>query len=209
MNTFTVGSCVRFGWETFKKRPWFFVGFTVVYILISWVISFIAGLIAGQGHALTSLISFPFSVLLSMGIIAFMLKAHDNVATVKFADLWHPQHYLNYLLMYIVLAISVIIGLILLIVPGIIVGIMFGFACYLVIERELGPIEALKESMRITKGHRWDLFVLALACVGIMIIGFICLIVGMLVAMPVIMLATVHAYRTLSKIAEVTPSTVA
>ena len=209
MNTFTVGSCVRFGWETFKKRPWFFVAFTVVYILLSWAIIFIAGLIAGQGHALTSLISFPFSVLLSMGIISFMLKAHDNVETVQFADLWHPHNYWNYLLMYLVLAVSVIIGLILLIVPGIIVGIMFGFACYLVIERGLGPIEALKESMRITKGHRWDLFVLALACVGIMIIGFICLLVGMLVAMPVIMLSTVHAYRTLSKLAETTPSAVA
>ena len=206
MNTFTVGSCVRFGWETFKKRPWFFVGFTVLYILVSWAISFVAGLIAGQGHALTSLISLPFSVLLNMGIIAFILKAHDNVETVQFADLWHPHNYWKYLLMYILLAISVIIGLILLIVPGIIVGIMLGFACYLVIERGLGPIEAFKESMRITKGHRWDLFVLGLACIGIMVIGFVCLLVGLLVALPIVMLATVHAYRTLSKFAEVTPA---
>ena len=206
MNTFTVGSCVRFGWETFKKRPWFFVAFTIVYIVVSWAISFVVGLIAGQGHALTSLISLPFNALLTMGLIASILKAHDNVEAVRIADLWHPQHYWNYLIAYIVIVFSVLIGLVLLIVPGIIIGIMFGFAPYLVIERSLGPIEAIKESMRITKGHRWDLFVLALANIGIAIVGFICLFVGMFVAIPIILLASVHAYRTLSKITEAVPT---
>ena len=211
MNTFTVGSCIRFGWETFKKRAWFFVGAMIVYLIISWAISFIAGLIVGTGHGgvLVSLISLPFSVLLSMGMVAFMLKAHDNVETVRIADLWHPHDYWNYLLAYIIVAVSVIIGLILLIVPGIIVAIALGFYSYIILERSMGPIEALKESMRITKGHRWDLFVLMLACIGIAIIGFVCLLVGLLVALPIIMLAMVHAYRTLSKIVEVIPSPVA
>lgn len=211
MNTFTAGSCVRFGWETFKKRAWFFVGAGVVYLLISWAIGFIAGFITGnvQGSGFATLIGFPFNVLLSLGLIAFMIKAHDAVETVKITDLWHPQHYWNYFLAYLLVAVSVIIGIILLIVPGIIVAIMFGFSCYLVVDRGLGPIEAIKESMRITKGHRWDLFVLVLACLGIMILGFICLFVGIFVALPIVMLAGVHAYRTLSKIAEVTPSTVA
>ena len=211
MNTFTVGSCVRFGWETFKKRAWFFVGVMVVYIFISWAISFVAGLIAGAGHggALVSLVSLPFSVLLSMGLVALMLKAHDNVEAVTIADLWHPHPYWNYFLAYLLVAVTVIVGLFLLIVPGIIFAIMLSFYPYIIIERSMGPIDALKESMRITKGHRLDLFVLMLACIGVALLGFVCLLIGLLVALPVIMLAMVHAYRTLAKLAEVTPSTVA
>jgi len=30
--SFTAGSAIRFGWETFKKRPWFFVGATIVIV---------------------------------------------------------------------------------------------------------------------------------------------------------------------------------
>ncbi len=208
MNTFTVGSCIRFGWETFKKRSWFFVGAGVVYLLISWAITFIASLIVGggQGSALATIISFPFNALLAMGVTAFILKAHDNVDSVKIADLWHPHNYWNFFLAYLIVFVSTIIGLLLLIVPGIIVAIMLGYSSYIIIDRGLAPIEALKESMRITKGYRWDLFVLVLACFGIAILGAICLLVGLFVALPVIMLAMVHAYRTLSKIAEVTPS---
>jgi uncharacterized membrane protein len=182
----------------------------VVYLLISWAIGFIAGVITASPHGggLATLIAFPFDVLLSLGLTAFMIKAHDAVETIRIADLWHPHQYVNYLLAYLLIAISAIVGIILLIVPGIIIGIMFGFSCYLVVDRGLGPIEAIKESMRITKGHRWDLFVFVLACLGIMILGFICLFVGILAALPIVMIAGVHAYRTLSKIAEVPPSPV-
>jgi len=36
---FSTGSALRFGWETFKKRAWFFVGSTVVILLASGLIN--------------------------------------------------------------------------------------------------------------------------------------------------------------------------
>jgi hypothetical protein len=35
---FASGAAIRFGWETFKRRPWFFVGVTVVILLVSGLI---------------------------------------------------------------------------------------------------------------------------------------------------------------------------
>ena len=70
---------------------------------------------------------------------------------------------------------------------------------YLVMDRGLGVTESLKESRRITYGNRLKLLLLGLALVGINIVGFFLLIVGLLVSIPVSMLAGVHAYRTLSK----------
>lgn len=31
---FTAGEAIRFGWETFKRRPWFFVGATLIIMLV-------------------------------------------------------------------------------------------------------------------------------------------------------------------------------
>jgi uncharacterized membrane protein len=205
METFKVGSAIRYGWETFKKRPWFLIGVVVVYGIVSWVIQF-AGDLASRpiGHntfssgAVAFVIQELLAVFLAMGMMSFLLKAYDNIETVQISDLWHPDEYWQYLIYTVLLGIVVVGGLILLIVPGIIFSIMFMFSGYLIVERKLSAIDAMKESARITKGHKGDLFLLMIASMGVVLLGLICLIVGVVVAFPVIMLAQVWAYRTLS-----------
>jgi len=75
-------------------------------------------------------------------------------------------------------------------------GLMF--VPYLVIDRGLGPIESMKESWRVTKGNKWQLFLLFLALIGINLLGVAALVVGLLVSVPITMLAAAHAYRTLT-----------
>lgn len=95
------------------------------------------------------------------------------------------------------LALAVAVGLVLLIVPGIIFGLMFMFATFIVIERELGPIDALSESHRLTRGHKWQLFGFVLLLILVNLLGLLALVVGILVSIPVSTLAFVHAYRVL------------
>jgi uncharacterized membrane protein len=95
------------------------------------------------------------------------------------------------------LALAVAVGFVLLIVPGIIFGLMFMFATFIVIERELGPIDALSESHRLTRGYKWPLFGFVLLLLLVNVLGLLALIVGLLVSIPVSTLAFVHAYRTL------------
>ncbi len=200
MNTFSVGQSLRFGWETFKKRPWFLVGITLCGLILIWVagaiqqdsdIQWIAALVL-------FLVSLALSTLIDMGLTAVTLHAHDDVAHVSFHDLWHPKSFLNYLGMSILVGIITFIGFILLIVPGVILALMYAFTKFLVIERDLHPITAMKESARITKGSRLTLLLLALAIIGLNALGLIALFVGLLVTLPVSMLAWAHAYRTLA-----------
>jgi uncharacterized membrane protein len=206
MNTLSVGDMVRFGWETFKKRPWFFIGVTAVTVVIGWAIGFVSGIADNLVSSASSqnagafvgfVVSFPLQVLLGMGVVSLYLKAHENPETAEISDLWHPHNFLNYLVANIILGVVVIVGFVLLIVPGIILALTLQFATYLVVDRGLGPIEALKESARITKGNRWNLFALALAVILISLLGLVALVVGLLVAIPVVSLTIVHAYRTL------------
>ncbi len=190
-----VSDCIKFGWNTFKARPWFFVG----TILITFVIQALVALLQeGAPGIISSLLSIVVSILISTGFIHVYLKAHDNVSAPTFKDLWNPKPFFNYLLLYIILGIIVLVGLILLVVPGIIFALMFSLAGFLVIEKNMSPIEALKESARLTKGSRVKILLLGLALIGLAILGMIPLMLGLLVVSPLSMLALAHAYRTLS-----------
>lgn len=204
MKELSVRECLRAGWEGFKTRPWLFIG--------SYVVIFIASIIAGLPRSLAEqaagniwgvgflafLISLGLSFLVSMGKTAFFLKAHDQPRESELSDLWHPYPFWTFAVVSVLAGAATIVGLILLIVPGIIIGIMFGFALYIVIEKQSRPMAALRESVALTKGNRWRLFLLGLALLGINIIGLCLLLVGLFVTLPISSLAIVHAYRMLS-----------
>ncbi len=199
MNTVSVKDSLSFGWETFKKRPFLSVAVVAIVIIISGILSSLGGEGAGTAAFLLAVAVFVINVLIEMGLISFALKAHDDITTASLQNLWHPQSLWQYLVVKILTGIIVIVGLVLLIVPGIIAALALIFATYLVIDRNLGPIEALKESMRLTKGHRWNLFLLALSLILLNVLGAIALLVGLLVTIPVSLFAVAHAYRTLAK----------
>ncbi|MFH0792198.1 MAG: DUF975 family protein, partial [bacterium] len=89
----------------------------------------------------------------------------------SFSDIYscYPLFW-KYLASSLLYGLIVFGGMILLIIPGIIWAYKFFFSQYLVIDKGLGPIAALKESSRITKGHKWNLFVFSLIFVGLLII---------------------------------------
>jgi len=92
--------------------------------------------------------------------------------------------------------------LLLLIIPvGIIFGvrftIQFGLCYYFVIDKGLGPIQALKASSRTTMGVKWRLFGFGIVCSLINILGLFCLIVGIFATYPTVLVASALVYRQL------------
>ena len=88
-------------------------------------------------------------------------------------------------------------GMILLIFPMFIWGIKFQFFPYFIVEKGLGPVEALKASSRITMGAKWDLLGLWSVLGVIVILGMLCLGIGIFAAMPTVMVAVALTYRKL------------
>jgi uncharacterized membrane protein len=174
---FSVSSAIRFGWETFKKRPWLFTAVTLLLFLVQGLADALADAINTQlagpaedppmvdfliSSAPGTLFSFAVSTLISMGAAAFYLAVHDNPETVELAALWHPHPFWKYLGTSVLILLGTLVGIVLLIVPGVIFALMFIFAPLIVIDRELGPVDAMKESRRITRGHKWRLLGLVL-----------------------------------------------
>ena len=196
--TFSAFDALKFGWETFKKRPSFLMAVTAFIGLIACVTS--AGAHAG---GLLKLAEVIIGIFVGMGIVAFALKAEHDVHTADWEDLWHPHSFWPYLGGVLLAAVIIVCGLVLLIVPGLIALSMFAFVKYLIIDRDLGPIEALKESARITKGNRLEVLWLIVLLIAINIVGLCALIVGLLLTIPVSIIAMAHAYRTLEGAAHI------
>jgi uncharacterized membrane protein len=105
------------------------------------------------------------------------------------------SRYIPYFFGTLLYSLLVGIGMVLLVVPGVYVGVACQFAPYLIIDRRLGPVAALRESAALTKGSRWGLLFFGLVVIGLNILGSLLFGLGLLVTVPVTFSAHVWVYR--------------
>ena len=106
-------------------------------------------------------------------------------------------------LTFLLYTLAVVGGFILLIVPGIILLIALWPAFLLVMEDDLGPVDAIKGAWALTRGYKMKLFVLGLVSFAAIIAGLLALGVGLFVAGPVVELARIGAYQEMRGATEV------
>lgn len=203
MKSFSKKEALQFGWNVTKSNLGFFIGFLIVFvalIVVPAIISTIAMETNETNVFLGTIFYVAYYVLIftvSMGLIKTALRFCDNEKG-NFKDLFSQYPlFFKYLAGYILYFLIVWVGTILFIVPGIIWGIRFWFFDYLIIDKKIGPIEALKKSSAITKGQKWNLFVFFLMVTGVNLLGAIALLIGLFVTVPTTMVATAFVYRKL------------
>lgn len=197
--SFSIGDVLKFGWQTFKKRPWFLIGVTLVLFIIPSIPNAFADETPGMSLLvfLLNLVGWVLSLLMSIGAIKITLAFVDH-GTPAFRDLFaHAQYLWRYFLASVLYGLIVIGGLILLIVPGIIWALRYQFAAYLIVDKNLGILDAFRKSGAITKGHKWNLFGYAIIQGILNAIGVLALGIGVLITAPVTMLAYAKIYRQL------------
>lgn len=198
----TISQTFRFAWERFKERPWILVGVVAVAIGIAILTSLILEPILNSNTSvllkgIVQLADFVVQTFIGMGLTVVALKAHDALGELELKDLWQPDPFFKYLFGVLLVSIITGIGFVLLIIPGIIAMVLLIFVPYLIMDRKIGPIDAIKESARITRGARWQLLFLIIGLALLNLLGVLLVGIGLLVTVPISMLAIVHAYRTL------------
>lgn len=99
----------------------------------------------------------------------------------------------------ILLGLLIVLGFIFLIVPGIYFALKYQFVNYFIVDKDVGVREAFSLSGRATKRNKWRLMGLSiLSCVTVLL-GFLSLLYGLLVAIPVVMIAHAYSYHVLSR----------
>ncbi len=204
----TAGSTYSFGWQRMKK---FFLDLFLVTVIVGVVLTPI-GMIQSldgretAGGILLRMFSFAYWLLLfapiTYGAALVFLKAVRN-EPVEVKDMFSTfENFLNVVLAHLLVVAIIGIGIFLLIVPGIIFACRLAFVRYLVVDKKMEPVEAVKESWRMTRGHATSIFFMGLLAFGVVIAGLICLGVGVIPAVMWIRCAFASMYYAVSKLGE-------
>lgn len=201
MKKFSLNEAIKFGWDTTKSNFSFLIKILLVVFTVYLFSGLISEKIKGLDPVTNMLIAIVFwiiQVIVGMGLVKITIEFVEN-RKPKLSDLYREYPlFFKYLAGAILAGVIVGIGFILLIIPGIIFSVKLKFVGFLIIDKGLGPIEAIKQSWKITKGQVWNLILLSLALTGLNILGMLAFLVGLLWTIPTSSIAEAYVYRKLS-----------
>ena len=170
-----------------------------------------AGRWIGQGWDLVKadmatyvLMALMFFLLTSIPLIQGALIAGFHIFTMKklvgrpaeFADLFKGfNFFVHTLIASILIGVFVFLGTLALIIPGLVIAAMYKFTYLFIIDKRMEFWPAMKASHAVVRndylGFTWFLILAFL----LNVLGFLCLLVGLLVTLPVTVAAITVAYR--------------
>lgn len=199
MKKFSIREAILFGWQTFKKRPWFYLGISFIGNLL-----FIGGELLDRYFPfesawalIISLLAAVLAMMFGLGVTSMLIKTVRGL-DVSLSDIIAP-HIFKALIATLLLSFVVLIGIIFLIVPGVYLGLRYQFVTYYILDKNTGIIESFKQSWRDTKGQVWTVFKLIFSVGLIQVLGLLALGVGIFVADAVGMIAYAYSYLKLSE----------
>lgn len=108
------------------------------------------------------------------------------------------RDYWNVVLASVVVTIVVVIGFFFFIIPGIYLACKLSFTPFLVMDRQMRAIDAMKESWRMTRGQAAKVFLIFLLGIPIFCAGLVVLIFGAVISAMWIGLAHASLYHAVS-----------
>lgn len=109
------------------------------------------------------------------------------------------KNYWNAVIANIVVGVIVGLGMVMLLVPGIIFACRLAFVPFLVVDREMDVMDALRVSWDMTRGHGWQIFFMGLLAIPVAIGGLLCLGVGIIISVMWITAAFAAMYHAVEK----------
>jgi len=105
-------------------------------------------------------------------------------------------------------SIAITVGFMFFIIPGIVMSIAYSMSNLLLLDKEMGPLEALTKSNKLTYGNKWRMFFSQLAIIVVLVIalyifglipaiGSILKIVILILASPILLSLQAYFYKTL------------
>ncbi len=203
------GLAYSFGWDRMKK---FFLDLFLITLIVGvvWIPYSIMQSLDGRhtpGGSILQIFGLAYLLLLVAPIdygsaFVFLKAVRNEQFEVKDMFLVFEKNYINVVLANLLHWGIVSIGIFLFVIPGIVFACKLAFVKYLVLDRKLEPVEAVKESWRMTKGHAGKIFWMGVLAVPIVIAGLICLGVGVIPAIMWIRCAFATMYYAVSEAEE-------
>ncbi len=207
---FSVRECFLVGWARFKEHPWFFVGLSILLWGVAGITGYLTDVVYADIEPTRSILDLLLSVIyywIMFGFIVITLRAVDGMPVDWEQFFSIDRRFVSYLIGLLLYGVMVLVGVLAFVVPGIYLAIRYGFFWYVIIDGRKGVMESFQESARITDGVKWQIVLFGMTSMVVIFLGMVCLGVGVLVAVPVTMLASAHLYRVLLSQSNTAPKT--
>jgi hypothetical protein len=208
---FSIGDIMSEAWEKTSGAKWTFWLAALLYAVFAFVVMFalnmVLGLVGiGAAAATGSIGTIIVSVIVTqiaqmavvmpvaMGLFMIGLKRAVGAPTQATDIFGHFSKALPLLGTIILMYILVFIGTLLLILPGIYLMIAYWLAMPLIIEKNLGPWEALEASRKAITHHWFGFLGLGLVMMVIMLVALVS-VIGLIWALPFMLIASGVVYR--------------
>lgn len=200
-----VSDTLGLGWATLKK----FFPELILILFIVIIFSLPMGLVdaffdkESFGHMFFSIFNVFYGLIimapLAYGARYLCLKAVRGEAFNVNEIFMAYRQTLQIALASLLVGVIVGVGIVLLIVPGIIFACRLSMVPYLLMDRRLQAVDAVRQSWEITRGHAWSIFGLGFVSFWLAIAGLICLVVGIFPVIIWINLAFAAMYRGITE----------
>ena len=156
---------------------------------------------AADSSLLTTLIQAIVDAILSVAAINVFLKMSRSPEPVSFSDFIEGfNNWARAILAVLWQILWIFLWSLLFFIPGIIKAIAYSQMFYIIVEyKDVSITKAMRISMEITKGHKWDLFVMYLTFLGWDLLSLLTLGILQLWLLPYKNMTYINAYHALIK----------
>ena len=195
MKLFSKREAIGFGWTTVMGNLGLALVAMFIVVLINVFPVYTESVVVGFVSAI-------FTMVVALGVMRMALRFVDGDRG-ELADLFAQiPLIIPYFVASIVVGIITTVGFMLLIIPGIYWALRFQFFGWVIVDKEVGPLEAMQESWEITRGSALNLFLFAVLLLAVNVLGACALVIGLLVTVPLSVVAMGYVYRTLERTEE-------
>jgi uncharacterized membrane protein len=209
-STYSPTDAVSYGWNKFKASPSTLLVPTLVIVVVVIVISVVIRLIvvggmtdSGSGLgtvllavAIASAITSLISQVLAAGLYKGGLSVTDG-QTFTFGGLFEGWDKMQVVLAAVIIGVLTLIGTILCYLPALLVGYFTQFTLLFIIDKNMSATDAIQASFRLCLDNLGPTILWSLLAIVCVIVGAIVCLVGLLVAVPVVLVGLAYTYRRL------------
>ncbi len=223
---YSAPDAISYGWSKFKANPGPLVLMALILMAVVVTVSIVTNLIAasifvsdpstaidpdtgqvtlsgGSGFFASILVSMAVSLvvgLLAQILIAALIKgALDTVdgKAVSLGAMFEGWDKGAVLVAAIIVSVATAIGTLLCYLPGLVVGFLLSYTMFFVVDKQMAPVDAIKASVSFVTGNLGATLLYYVLGVLVVIAGAIVCGVGLLVAVPIVVVGAAYTFRKL------------
>ena len=153
----------------------------------TWLMMLLVLLIENAILSVGSVIAFLIAGPLAYGVSTIFLNVVRNGEDINFGNLFKgfTNHFIQTFLLSLIQSLFIALWSLLFVIPGIVKSYAYSMSFFIKADNpDYDWKQCLDESIRITKGHKMELFMLDLSFIGWYIVGALCFGIGTLWVTP-------------------------